>query len=116
MSHFSPTPIGGFKVVYEYAQGLAAKGHQIDIIYSSLVLHYPPLTPLTALKRERHLLFNRLLMAQWTTEVTALWFEFPLPLRAHIKQRMVPDLRARFVADADVVIGTAYHTAAWVHT
>ena len=35
LPHFGLKPTGGFRIVYEYANGLAQKGHIVNIIHPS---------------------------------------------------------------------------------
>jgi len=99
---YTPTPIGGYRVVYEYADFLAARGHAVTIIYPR---HYsPPPTPAPFNFLRRHLwaprtrLRNRPLIP-WHT------------LHPRVRLALVPDLQEASVPDGDVIIATFWATA-----
>lgn len=98
LPRFSPTPIGGVKVVYEYAARLAQRGHDVEVI------HTRRLTPVAG-QRVQNVL--RPLMKQ--REVArGFWFPDWAPARlrfsAHIN-RVLAEPR-------DVLVATGWRTAA----
>ncbi|MGE4530473.1 MAG: glycosyltransferase family 4 protein [Acidithiobacillus sp.] len=98
------TPVGGFKVVYEYANKLVSRGHSVSIIHPAML------------------------------ETDTRWFEKPKKLARFIQRSIdksyfprkwfeidprvrilwVPNLKEKFIPDADAVIATAWQTAEWV--
>lgn len=97
---FSQTPIGGFKVQYEYANRLAARGHGVTIIHpctvESPVGWKARLSRLA--KRGRELLVDQSRVS---------WH----PLREDVRLLSVPDLRESFIPAADVTLATGWATA-----
>jgi glycosyltransferase involved in cell wall biosynthesis len=99
----SPNPAGGFKVVYEYANRLAARGHRVSVVHPwSCDVPSSPRSRLAARlwagrPGRRH---------DWIVP----WFEVhdrvSLPLVAHPGTGELPP--------ADAIVATAWQTAAWV--
>lgn len=99
----SPRPAGGFKVVYEYANRLAAGGHRVAVVHP-----WSCEAPASRVERLR----GRLWVARngrrrgWI----APWYELDerveLPLVAHPGTEHLPG--------ADALIATAWQTAPWV--
>ncbi|MBU2808830.1 glycosyltransferase family 4 protein [Acidithiobacillus ferrooxidans F221] len=99
-------PVGGYKVIYEYANGLAKRGHEVIAIHPARMRQDEPMLriPLKAIRYlQRHLdgSFRPDSWFQIDERVTLLW---------------VPSLYQRHIPNADVVIATAWQTAEWVHS
>lgn len=97
--------MGGFKVVYEYANALVGSGHHVELIHpGGLYL---------GVARSDRMLRN---VAKYIgLGVTGRyrptnWFT----LDPKVSARWVPSLASWFIPDADVVIATAWETAEWV--
>ena len=96
---FSLKPIGGFAVVYEYANRLVARGHKVTVVHVSL-------QPNTG--HIRHLLRTTLLLtltkkamrrsAYILTEVP--WFS----VDSHVTLLQVPNSTARYIPDGDAIV------------
>jgi glycosyltransferase involved in cell wall biosynthesis len=99
----SVRPAGGFKVVYEYANRLVARGHEVAVVHP---------WDCTAPASWRDRLRARRWVSQWgrRREEIAPWFEFDprveLPVVTHPAAALLPA--------ADVLVATAWHTASWV--
>jgi glycosyltransferase involved in cell wall biosynthesis len=97
---FSQTPIGGFKVQYEYANRLAERGHTVTVVHPSTVespANWKARLSQLA-KRGRELLEDR---------SAVRWH----PLRDEVRLLSVPDLRERFIPAAEVTVATGWATA-----
>ena len=104
-------PAGGFKVVYEYANFLAGRGHQVSVVHPNLMLIDQPLSSLgvkTKLRVQTRYLWMKLTKGyrpdHWFTvspAVGMIWTE---------------TLAAEEIPDADIVVATAWETAEWVLT
>jgi glycosyltransferase involved in cell wall biosynthesis len=108
---------GGIKILFEHANQLAERGHQITILYPGVLFHDNNFSitnsswrwqlievPLRSLK---YWLFVSLLK-----KTDAHWFR----LHSKIRLKRTPDLSARFAPSADIVIATAPETVPWVAT
>jgi glycosyltransferase involved in cell wall biosynthesis len=97
---FSQTPIGGFKVQYEYANRLAARGHRVTVIHPCTVESPVGWKARAArlAKRGRELFEDRGRVS---------WHE----LRDDVRLLSVPDLRERFIPAGDVTVATGWATA-----
>lgn len=99
----SGRPAGGFKVVYEYANRLVARGHEVAVVHP---------WDCAAPGSWRQRLRARRWLSHWGRhrEGIAPWFEFDprveLPLVTHPAAALLPA--------ADVLVATAWHTASWV--
>ncbi len=108
---------GGIKILFEHANRLIERGHQVTIIYPGILFHGDHYetdnrswqwrfiqAPLRQLK---YWFFVSLLH-----KTEADWF----PLNRRVALRRTPDLSARYVPNADIVIATASETVDWVHS
>ncbi len=102
-------PCGGFRVVYEYANHLAARGHEVTVVHPRR-LHLGPQPPAPnfyrLLRRKGAALRDQLFrpnINHWQS----------VDPRAQLLY--VPDLTSRRVPDADAVFATAWDTAEYVN-
>jgi glycosyltransferase involved in cell wall biosynthesis len=95
-------PVGGFKVVYEYANALARLGHTVTIVH-------PALLPANPSVSDRAISVLRYVYRK-STYRPATWFD----VDPSVRLLWVPSAVARYVPDADVTIATAWRTAEWV--
>ncbi len=97
---YLPAPCGGFKVVYEIANRLAARGHCVTLI------HPRSLAPTNGV-------CNQLRAETWPTRTRwrrrplVPWFQF----HDSVSVRLVPDLDHGRFPKADIVVATAWETA-----
>jgi glycosyltransferase involved in cell wall biosynthesis len=104
-------PGGGVRIVHEYANYLARHNHSVNLVCPYLI--DPPSTSL----RQRAIHFAHWARARLSISMrrqvgmSALrWME----IDPRVKFSFVPGLDARFVPDADAVIGTYWRTAEYV--
>ena len=97
-------PCGGFKVVYEYANGLSERGHKIRIVHSLLTspeqvsLKKKIATPIV-------LGINHLFRFPRVN-----WFD----ISPRVNMIIVRSLKEEFIPEGDVIVATAWETAEWV--
>jgi len=98
-------PVGGFKVVYEYANRLVEMGHQVTLIH-------PAGLYLGVGKNDWWLrnIAKYLLFLPTRLDLPKRWFD----LDSRVDVRWVPSLTQCFIPCADVIIATAWETAEWV--
>ncbi len=103
MGSFPRLPIGGYRVVYEYANHLAARGHQVSIYHCREVKGFPPPQGLYR-KLRTHLgyCYRKL------THPTPDWQH----IDPRVVMRLIPRPEARYLDDADVVFATSWAMAA----
>ncbi|MDT8838260.1 glycosyltransferase family 4 protein [Paraburkholderia fungorum] len=97
-------PVGGFKVVYEYANRLAKMDNLVNIIHPAWVRRDEPL--LDRMKRS----VRYIQRAADKSYVPDNWF----PIEASVKVLWRPNLCPRFIPDSDIVVATGAPTAEWV--
>jgi glycosyltransferase involved in cell wall biosynthesis len=100
---YARAPIGGYKVVYEYAERLCRRGHRVTVVHPR---HWHSRTGVVsrvgvAAWRMRNLLLDRRRVP---------WFA----LDSRVKLAFVPDLEPEHLPDADILVATAWQTAAAV--
>jgi glycosyltransferase involved in cell wall biosynthesis len=100
-------PVGGFKVVNEYANGLAARGHEVTIILTAYGQRGDPSFSKAA--KRVAIFIGRQVGLKGGYRPDA-WFK----VDSRVRIKWVPNLHARWVSDADVVVATAWQTAEWV--
>lgn len=97
------SPSGGFKVVYEYANRLQTRGHQVTVVH-----------PRNDEPRKGAAQFAKSRLWQYKLQLKhrplIQWFE----VNPTVKLSLVPDLRERFIPGADAIIATAFSTAFYV--
>ena len=90
-------PVGGAKIMYEYANRLHAKGHHVTVLHS--------------IKRPYKKMKSPLWLKQfiyWARGVARpKWF----PLKKEIDSLIVPEITDRYVPDGDIVISTWWQMA-----
>ncbi len=97
-------PVGGFKVVYRYANGLATLGYRVSVVHPAILLKTATLT-------HRLKGFARYIRGQATRSYRPDgWFR----LDPRVQVLWVPSLHPRYIPDADIVVATAAPTAEWV--
>lgn len=87
-------PVGGYRVVYEYADRLAAKGHEVTICHGIQLPHARYTRPYIIRYIGYHLLKPR-------------WFKF----KNNVDFRVVSEIRDKSVPDGDAVVATSWATA-----
>ena len=98
------TPVGGFKVVYEYANCLCDRGHAVTIVH-------PAMLEIDTPWRDRPKKYVRYI--QRSVDKSYLprnWFR--LDKRVHVC--WVASLMEKNIPNADIVIATAWQTADWI--
>ena len=102
------TPIGGYKVVYEYANRLAADGYEVELVYPAYVARFQQSLLVTCLKWSKSLI--TFLYRRWKGYSGRQWF----PLHERIKEHWVWSLVEKRVPLADVYIATAVQTSRYL--
>ena len=99
---YLPAPVGGYRVVYEYADYLAGKGHDVTLVYPRQATPQRDRSPLDRAKD-----------MVWPS-VTALRNR-PLVnwhvLHPSIRTLLTPSLSDRDIPDGDIVVATSWRTA-----
>lgn len=100
-------PVGGFKVAYEYANGLVRQGHKVTVVHSP----YRKLgeTSPSRLARQ-HLVYAGRALGLFGGYKPGEWFS----LDPRVQTRWIPSLHFRWLPRADAVIATSWETAEWV--
>jgi L-malate glycosyltransferase len=100
LPRYLSSPAGGFKVVYEYANHLQARGHQVTVVHPRNV---SPQFGLTQTVKSYLWPYK----IRWRDKKLAAWF----PIRDDVRMLLVPDLREVFIPDGDAIFATGYRTA-----
>jgi L-malate glycosyltransferase len=96
-------PMGGFRVVYEYANQLVARGHAVTVVHPTQVKGpRKDLSLYTKLRdfRSRWAVRNLTPVINWQT------------IHPDVKLLFVPDIDARHIPDGDAIFATAWNTVA----
>lgn len=92
-------PVGGYKVVYEYANGLVQRGHHVTVVH-----RYFPLVPGGIVNNAIRRCKWGVLRRNWMPS----WFDFD----PRVSFLLIPKIREKDLPDADVVFATSWETAA----
>jgi L-malate glycosyltransferase len=95
-------PSGGFKVVYEYANRLVARGHHVNVIHPRR-LKFPPPEKLTPGKCVR---IARLWFQEIRSEPVIHWHR----VDPRVRLLYVPSSASSYIPDGDILFATAWHT------
>lgn len=98
-------PAGGYKVVYEYANGLVRRGHRVAIVHPAIL----PIGEFTALQYGK----GAIRYIQRTIDKSYRptdWFQ----VDPRVQLLWKPALHARHIPDGDIIVATAWPTAEWV--
>jgi glycosyltransferase involved in cell wall biosynthesis len=98
-------PIGGFKVVYEYANRLTKLGHTVTVVHPASVMKGASVFDMVK-KKIRYL--QRRIDGTFSP---LTWF----PLDSSVRLVWVPNLNETYIPDADIVVATGAPTAEWVN-
>lgn len=97
---FLGAPSGGFKVVYEYANRLQARGHQVHVIHPRNIAPQPGVMELV-----------KSIAWKWKLRIKHRPLVGWIRLDPRVGLRLAPDLRERFIPDGDAIVATALETA-----
>ncbi|MGX9688332.1 glycosyltransferase family 4 protein [Deinococcus wulumuqiensis] len=97
-------PVGGFKVVYEYANGLVRAGHEVSIVHGA-IFDIKDKGIKKYLRKFRYI--QRLLDKSYIPK----WFK----IDKRVKMIWSINLDNIFIPDGDFVFATSWHTAEWVN-
>ena len=100
-------PVGGFRVVYEYANGLAQRGHEVSVVHPRRLANDVPAATSSGSLRLR-LQAGRL--RNLIIRPAVRW----APIDERVKMLYVPEPLPRYVPDGDAVFATAWQTAEYV--
>lgn len=101
-------PCGGFKIVYEYTNRLAQRGHRVTVVHPTTPYPYP--SRIHQLKILYH--FLRRLMGLDGGYRPDSWFK----MDPRVKLTWVPSLHERWIPLGDIIVATAWQTAEWVYS
>lgn len=101
----SPIPTGGPKNIYEHANRLAARGHEITIVHAAYVTKRSGVRG--TVRGTASYVLNRIGVMRWRPDS---WFR----IDPRVVLRWVPNLAPCWMPDADAVVATAWQTAEWV--
>ncbi len=102
---FPRKPVGGCRIVYEYANRLVERGHQINIIYPKKIRNSPPLPNLyRKIRKEIGYLYRTLFKPQPDWQF----------VDSRIRQFFIPEPTPDYIPDADVVFSTFWTIAEYM--
>ncbi|MFN2506342.1 MAG: glycosyltransferase family 4 protein [Acidimicrobiales bacterium] len=104
MPVYSSVPVGGYAIVYEYANGLQARGHDVTVVHPR---PWGGPDGLRAAACRAKWCWSRRLKGR----DAVAWF----PVRRGVRLAFVPDLRERLIPEGDAIVATAWSTAPAVH-
>ena len=97
-------PIGGYKVVYEYANGLVKRNHEVNVIHP--LLAYPE----KADYKDKLRMYCKWAASFFLGTPKIKWFD----ISPKVKMLSIPTPEEKYIPPADVIIATAWETAEWV--
>lgn len=104
MPRTGETPCGGFRTVYQYANHLSRRGHEVTVVHPARMVINP--TGLDHLKNAVRYV-QKSITGQYSPDN---WIK----MDSNIRLTCVPSLSERYIPDGDIVFATAWQTAEWV--
>src|SRR5579862_580704 len=95
-------PSGGFRVVYEYANRLANRGHHVTVVHPRTLSHVPRDAPSLRERAHRLKFWIRSLLGTPVID----WHS----IDARVRLKYVPNSHPRHIPNADVLFATAWTT------
>ncbi len=108
MGSFPWRPVGGPRVVYEYANRLAARGHRVSVVHARRLLNLPPPPSFYHWMRKNGRELRSALLTSGLFGPPRIRWQHIDP---RVRMLIVPDLSARYAPDGDAVIATGWYTA-----
>lgn len=99
-------PVGGFKVIYEYANAFVQRGYNVTVVHP-MILDGTDVHTYERLSTKAHY-YKRRFTHEYRPDT---WFK----LHQKVKALWVPFLDQKFIPDADVVVATSWETAEWLN-
>jgi glycosyltransferase involved in cell wall biosynthesis len=103
---YARKPIGGIRVVYNYANHLVARGHEVTVAHVAFFRRYPRIADGRPRAQARELLGGARDIVHGRP-IGVSWQE----VDAAVELSYIPVIADRCVADADAVVATAWQTA-----
>lgn len=100
-------PSGGPRVVYQYANILARRRHQVTIVHPRRLKYPPPPERVTAYHWARS---KTIRLRELLSQPSLCWH----PIDKRVKLLFVPSSDSRHIPDGDAIFATAWHTVASV--
>src|SRR5690625_193459 len=101
---FAPRPSGGFRVVYEYANRLVERGHEVTVVHPRR-LPYVQKWPYEGLWPWVRARLGRIRRTLFTPRLT--WF----PIDPRVRMLFTPDAASHRIPDGDAIFATWWATA-----
>ena len=100
-------PAGGYRVVYEYANQLVVRGHEVSVVHPRFLRsdYLPPSNPYQWLRWKARCLRNLLI------KPNVSWWQ---PINKQVKMLYVPEPTVQHVPDSDAIFATAWQTTEYV--
>jgi L-malate glycosyltransferase len=95
-------PSGGFRVVYEYANRLVSRGHDVSLVHPRHLLFCPP-SPLTLRDRLRKAKYA---LTELVSTPAIRW----QPIDRRVRMRFVANSKHTHIPDGDLLFATAWST------
>lgn len=105
---YSPKPLGGFKVMYEYANQLAARGHDVTVVHPRSL---PNFSPPPIISKLYHWLTEKARLTSTSVTIPGVPWH---PIDNRVKLLSVPDLAPPHIPNGDAVFATFWATAEYV--
>jgi glycosyltransferase involved in cell wall biosynthesis len=102
---WAKSPVGGFRVVYEYANRLSENGHQVNVVHPFLL--FPDETNL----KQKMKMFAKGITSHFFKDTKVYWFS----ISPKVSMLIVDSLEEKNMPAGDVIIATAWQTAEWVN-
>jgi glycosyltransferase involved in cell wall biosynthesis len=108
LSCWGRNPIGGLRIIYEYANRLSRKNWHVTIVHPARVISEKDLPIVTKIRRFLGFYKNWLL----GTFLPKKWF----PIDSRVKILWVRDLNEKYIPKADFIIACPVQSASFVHS
>jgi glycosyltransferase involved in cell wall biosynthesis len=98
------TPMGGFRVVYQYANHLTSRGHEVSVVHTRKLRNVPPPGETSF---RRWLGLRRTALRDWLFTPKVDW----QPIDSRVRMKYVPNISEAVIPDSGAVFATFWLTA-----
>lgn len=103
-------PVGGFRVVYQYANELVKRNHEVKIIHPFFM---PNHSLQDSLKMKIKIILKKIYYSLHLPSAPSIDWQYIDP---RVQMIYVPFPDEKFIPDGDIIIATAWHTAEYVNS
>lgn len=109
MPGYPKKPVGGYRIIFQYANELASRGHDLTIVFPAILKKAP--IP-KGLNNHIKWFVRKILYSIHLPDAPKIDWQIINP---KVKMMYVHDLDEKYIPNSEIIIATAWQTAEWVN-